>query len=296
MDMFKKPWRIAEGFIFGGLLAVAGLLLQIVRGPVNWAALAKPANIILLLVFIAVLLTVHFLKKKIGFFAWMASSAAAVPAIAWALILTIAMGLIAQVPERGWIGNMVSFWPFVLVYIWLTSVVGLVALNHLGRVTRSWREVSATLNHLGLFVVLVCATLGSADKQTLEMTLTEGGVESVGVREDGKEVETGLQVALNDFIMETYPNGMPKRFASDVVVRSRSGKVIPGVIDVNKPMKVDGWKMYQYDYDEKAGVESKTSVLQLVKDPWLPSVFAGIFMMLAGAFIMMIVGFKKEGK
>jgi cytochrome c biogenesis protein ResB len=113
---------------------------------------------------------------------------------------------------------------------------------------------------------------------------------------DGQSVETGLSVHLNDFIMETYPNGMPKRFASDVVVRDKSGADIPGVIDVNKPMKVDGWKMYQYDYDSEAGVESRISVLQLVKDPWLPFVFAGIFMMLAGAFVMMIVGFKKEEK
>ena len=57
---------------------------------------------------------------------------------------------------------------------------------------------------------------------------------------------------------------------------------------------VHRWKMYQYDYDSEAGVESKISVLQLVKDPWLPFVYAGIFMMLAGAFLMMIVGFKKE--
>ena len=294
--MFKKPWNMAGGFIFGGLLAVAGLLLQIVRGPVNWDVLAKPVNIILLLVFSALLLTFHFLKKKVGFFAWMASPSAAVPSIAWALFLTIVMGLTAQVPSRGWLGNMIAFWPFVLVYIWLTFVVGLVALNHLGRLTKSWNEVAAVLNHLGLFVVLVCATLGSADKQTLDMTLTEGGSETTGVREDGKVVETGLSVKLNDFIMETYPNGMPKRFASDVVVRGKSGVDIPGVIDVNKPMKVDGWKMYQYDYDSEAGVDSKISVLQLVKDPWLPFVFAGIFMMLAGAFVMMIVGFKKEGK
>ncbi len=294
--MFKKPLNMAGGFIFGGLLAVAGLLLQVVCGPVNWDVLAWPVNIILLLVFIALLLAFHCLKKKVGFFAWMASSSAAVPSIAWALFLTIVMGLTAQIPSRGWLGSMITFWPFVLVYIWLTFVVGLVALNHLGRLTRSWNEMAAVLNHLGLFVVLVCATLGSTDKQTLDMTLTEGGSETAGVREDGKSVETGLSVHLNDFIMETYPNGMPKRFASDVVVRDKSGADIPGVIDVNKPMKVDGWKMYQYDYDSEAGVESRISVLQLVKDPWLPFVFAGIFMMLAGAFVMMIVGFKKEEK
>ena len=124
--------------------------------------------------------------------------------------------------------------------------------------------------------------------------LKEGGSQTVATREDGTTVQTDLSVCLNDFTMETYPSGMPKRFASDVVVTSKSGKEIPGVIEVNKPMEVDGWKMYQYGYDEEAGTESTVSIVQLVKDPWLPFVYAGIFMMLAGAFLMMIVGFKRE--
>ena len=294
--MFERPWKLTDGFIFGGSLAVAGLLLQAVHGPVFWDAMSMPANIILLLFFILLLVLVYVFKKKVRFFAWMASPAAAVPSIAWALLLTIVMGLIAQVPARGWLGNMITFWPFVLIYIWMTFVVGLVALNHLFRLTKSWREVSAALNHLGLFVVLVSATLGSADKLTLEMTLTEGETQTKAAKADGSSVETGLSVRLDDFIMETYPSGMPKRFASEVVVRGKSGDDIPAVIEVNKPLKMDGWKMYQYDYDSEAGVESKISVLQLVRDPWLPAVFTGIFMMLAGAFVMMIVGFKREEK
>ena len=52
--------------------------------------------------------------------------------------------------------------------------------------------------------------------------------------------------------------------------------------------------MYQYDYDSEAGTESRFSVLELVKDPWLPLVYAGIFMMLAGALLMLVTGFKRE--
>ena len=294
MPLFAKPWKLSLGFIFGGILVLAGFIIQVVRGPVRWESMSSPVNLILLVVFLAFLVIAFALRHKVGFFGWLGSPSAAVPSIACTLLMTIVMGLTAQIPERGWLGNMITFWPFVLCYVWLTTVVGLVAINHLLRVCHSWKEIPALLNHLGLFVTLVCATLGSVDKQTLEMTLNEGGVETVGVSEDGRKVETGLSVQLNDFVMETYPNGMPKRFASDVVVKGKSGHEIPGVIEVNKPMEVDGWKMYQYDYDSEAGVESKISVLQLVKDPWLPFVYAGIFMMLAGAFLMMIVEFKKE--
>jgi cytochrome c biogenesis protein ResB len=106
--------------------------------------------------------------------------------------------------------------------------------------------------------------------------------------------DTGLSVRLDDFTMEVYPNGMPKRFASDVVVTGKSGKQTTAVIEVNKPLEIDGWKMYQYGFDEEAGTEGKMSILQMVKDPWLPLVYAGIYMMLAGAFLMLFTGFKRE--
>ena len=294
MPLFKKPWSLVDGFIFGGALALIGLILQIILGPVDWGLLAAPVNLILLAIFLAFVAAAFIFKNKVSFFSWLGSPAAAVPSIAWALGLTIVMGLTAQIPSKGWFGNMVSFWPFVLCYIWLTVVVGLVALNHITRLGRSWKEIPAVLNHLGLFLTLVCATLGSSDKRELLMTLNEGETVTIASTEDGTTYDTGLSVRLDDFTMETWPNGMPKRFASDVVVKGKSGKKIAAVIEVNKPLKVDGWKMYQYDYDSEAGVESKKSVLQMVKDPWLPLVYAGIFTMLAGAFLMMIVGFRRE--
>ncbi|MBQ6253483.1 MAG: cytochrome c biogenesis protein ResB [Bacteroidales bacterium] len=294
MNPFSKPFKLSPGFLLGGFLALAGFLIQVLRGPVRWASLVFPANIALLALFLIFILTAFLLRRRVSFFAWLGSSAAAVPSLAWTLVLTIIMGLTAQIPERGWLGNMVTFWPFVLCYVWLTAVVGLVALNHLTRLGRSWKELTPALNHLGLFVTLVCATLGCSDKRTLEMTLHEGETVSAAVDENGNTYETGLSVRLDDFTMETYPNGMPKRFASDVVVTDKSGKEIVEVIEVNKPLKVDGWKMYQYDYDSEAGPDSVISVLQLVKDPWLPMVYVGIFMMIAGAFLMLFTGLRKE--
>ena len=294
MSFFKKPWSLADGFIFGGGLILLGFLLQAIFGPVNWDLIASPVNLILLLALLVLVTVVYVMREKAGFFGWLGSPEAAVPAISCALFLTIIMGLTAQIPERGWLGNMVTFWPFVICFVWLTISVGLSAFGGIRRVVHSWKAIPYTLIHLGFFVTLVCATLGSADKRDLEMTLHEGETVSTASTEDGTSYETGLSVRLEDFTMEVYPSGMPKRFASDVLVRNKSGKEISAVIEVNKPLKVDGWKMYQYSYDEDAGTESKVSVLELVKDPWLPMVYVGIFMMLAGAFLMLVTGFKRE--
>lgn len=294
MTLFKKPWSLADGFIFGGGLILLGFLLQVIFGPVNWDLIASPVNLILLLALLVLVTVVYVMREKAGFFGWLGSPEAAVPAISCALFLTIIMGLTAQIPERGWLGNMVTFWPFVICFVWLTVSVGLSAFGGIRRVVHSWKAIPYTLIHLGFFVTLVCATLGSADKRDLEMTLHEGETVSTASTEDGTCYETGLSVRLDDFTMETYPNGMPKRFASDVVVKGKSGKDITAVIEVNKPLKVDGWKMYQYGYDEEAGTESQVSILEIVKDPWLPLVYVGIFMMLAGALLMLVTGFKRE--
>jgi len=105
--------------------------------------------------------------------------------------------------------------------------------------------------------------------------------------------ELDLAVQLNKFTLEEYPSHgdmppMPSRFASDVTVFTKDGQKINTVIEVNKPLKVNGWDIYQYSYDTAAGKESKVSIFELVRDPWLPIVFVGIYMLIAGAVIMIM--------
>ncbi|MCF0184533.1 MAG: cytochrome c biogenesis protein ResB [Bacteroidaceae bacterium] len=89
------------------------------------------------------------------------------------------------------------------------------------------------------------------------------------------------------------PEREPKRFASDVTVYTKAGTVKDAVIEVNKPLEIDGWKIYQLSYDETMGRWSDTSVFELVRDPWLGWVYAGIFMMLGGAICMFVSAGRK---
>ena len=86
----------------------------------------------------------------------------------------------------------------------------------------------------------------------------------------------------------------PRRFASDIQILTKSGKNIQTTVEGNKPVEVDGWKIYQYGYDTQMGAMSQTSILELVSDPWLPLVYTGIYMMLAGAVCMFLFGGKKK--
>ena len=71
----------------------------------------------------------------------------------------------------------------------------------------------------------------------------------------------------------------------DISVYTEDGQNLRGTVEVNKPLKVNGWKIYQYGYDNARGSQSQYSVFLLVKDPWLPAVYVGIFLMLAGPIV-----------
>ena len=83
-----------------------------------------------------------------------------------------------------------------------------------------------------------------------------------------------------------------KKFSSDIDILTKDGERISTILEVNKPFKHKGWKIYQLSYDDKKGKWSELSVLELVKDPWLPLIYLGIFMMIAGAFYMFWMGNK----
>ena len=286
--MWVKPWKIAEGFLIGGGLFAVGLALQLTMGPIDWSLFAAPVNWILLVLLLAFLLLMFLLRKKVYAFEWMMHGHAAVSAIAWALGSTLVMGLLPQTREGGvpWLSQMLTFWPFVMIWTWMMVISGLASINHLLRFTL--KEIPFLLNHLGVFVAIVAATLGSADVEKLQMTVYYENPEWRALSDDDEVAEPGIAIELHEFTIDYYEDMTPKRFASDISVYTEDGKSLRGTVEVNKPLKVNGWKIYQYGYDNMRGSKSPYSVFMLVKDPWLPAVYTGIFLMLSGALCLML--------
>lgn len=409
--MWNKPWSMKEGFAIGAGLIAVGLMLQFSAGPMWWSALAYPVNVIMLAIFVLILVLAYVLKEKVYAFKFIKSYKMAVPALVYAVALTAIMGLTMQGKDMPLendplgITYMLSFWPFVLIYITMAFTLGLDALHKI--VKGEWRKWPAIFSHLGLFIVLVCGTLGSADMQRLKMYCELGNPEwralddykntheldiaiqldSFTIAEyppkvtlvDNKELKTVMQNGkplsfnyeggngettlgkwkvkvlqfldygapkmANDSTMafekwemtgaasaleveasngkttkrgwitcgnENIPSqllyldnqfslGMPQRepqkYSSKVHIMTKSGTMATATIEVNKPVTVDGWKIYQYSYNEKAGRWSDYSVFELVTDPWLPVVYVGIGMIAIGAIGMFIVAQRrKEGE
>lgn len=87
-----------------------------------------------------------------------------------------------------------------------------------------------------------------------------------------------------------------KRFASDITVMTKddSREPISATLEVNSPLTMGSWMIYQYDYDHALGKASKMSGFELVYDPWLYAVYTGLFMMALGAICMLWLGNKKN--
>ena len=298
--MWAKPWTMKEGFAIGAGLIFAGLILEISVGPVAWEAFAWPVNGIVLAGFLTMITAMFFLRKKVYAFRFIGTLQASIPTLVYAVVLTIIMGLNRQTANGTWLNNMLSFWPFVLIYVYMALILGLVILRRVYQMVKrkslkpKYQDIPFLLNHLGLFLAITTATLGNADMQRLRMITVLGEPEQRAMTQEGAIRKMPLAIELKQFIMETYDDGSPKRFASDIQILTKSGKNIRTTVDVNKPVEVDGWKIYQYSYDTQMGAMSQISILELVSDPWLPLVYTGIYMMLGGAVCMFILGGRRR--
>ena len=409
--MFNRLWKMKEGFVTGAGLLLVGLALQYSVGPIDWSAFAFPINAICLVLYLAFLALIYALRHRVRLFSFFFTTEAAVPTLLYAALLTVAMGLTRQVAphERAidpiGLTRMLSFWPFVLIYGRLTGIVGLIAIRQI--LHFRLRELPSLLSHLGVFIAIVAATLGSADMERVKLTASMDMPEWRATHEQGF-LELPLAIQLEKFTIDEYPPKLliinsktgksipaknpeivlvdkhfregkllkwrirvrqnlplaapvvtsdtvryvgwgssgavtallveaqpmegdravgkplvgwvtcgsylfpfqelkltkdlslvmarrePERYASRIHVYTRSQKNIVATVEVNKPVSIDGWRIYQLSYDESMGRWSETSTFELVKDPWLPAVYVGIYLLLAGAVLTFIFSQKRR--
>lgn len=96
-------------------------------------------------------------------------------------------------------------------------------------------------------------------------------------------------------VVMTQPE--PKKFVSDINVFTEKGEEsIHTILEVNKPLKIGSWTIYQYGYDNEAGKMSTYSSMELVYDPWINGVYVGIVLLALGSVCLLWSGNKKRKK
>lgn len=221
--MWNKPYTLKEGTAIVAGLLVTGGLLQVTLGPLEWGLFAWPANFITLILFVFLLIVAFLLRKRSYFCLFMSTMQAAIPAIAAAAILTLIMGVTKQVAEGKrpmdpvGLTKMLSFWPFILVYVWMTAILGEVTINQIARF--SWLRFPTLVSHVGLFLILTCGTLGSADMLRVKMYCETGQPEWRGLDAFNNVHQLPVAIQLEKFTIDEYP---PKLMLID-----KTGRPLP---------------------------------------------------------------------
>jgi hypothetical protein len=396
------PWDYREGILIAAGLLVLGFIIEFSTGSKGISIPAWPSNLLILLLFVGYVIAFQILVKH-PIKKWLSSTPAAITAISVFALLTLLMGFIPQSDNsagdfisKSGLSHIARSWPFMLCSFYLLLVLSFTIIRRIRPF--SIKNIAFTLNHLGLWIVIVAASLGSSDAIKLNMMLVENKVVNVAYDAYGQAFETNLGLKLVKFSIEEYPPQLglidartgkllyaekdllevkkgykatmgdwtvgiidfienaqkdsagfspssaygtapaalvstfnnktkepdtgwvsagspmvypknldlqdnkavamtirkPKKFASEIRAYSKTNDYQDFIIEVNKPARFKGWTIYQSGYDEPMGKWSKRSVVQLVRDPWLPVVYTGLFMIMAGALYIFWRGRKKN--
>lgn len=401
----KKQYSFAISFLVAFSITIIGFVINLVSNSHLVPLLSWPVNIYFLLGFIALIVNLQFLlnKKQLN---WITDIPTSVSAIITFSILVLLMGLIPQEsmsPNNSFLykmglTNIVRSWSFMLISFYLLLILGFVILKRLNKF--NFRNAVFILNHLGLWITIMAASLGSGDVLKFEMTVKEGQKTNIVRNEYNQTFEMPFDVELIDFrideyipqltfvnpaenkilltkkekhlditkdatipfrdwnikivkyIEDAYPKDSanyapismpgaapaafidvqtkegksikkgwitcgnafipqqilylnvnqafamlapaPKKFSSSIRLHANKQSTDTLLVEVNKPISVESWKIYQINYDSDMGKWSQISVFQLVRDPWIKFVYIGIGMLLLGSILLFWAGKNKE--
>lgn len=241
-----------EGFAISIGMMVTGLLLQFNMGAVEWSLLSWPANFVVLVAFVLGAIMLYAVRSKVYALKFLATMYCAVPALVITSALTIIMGLTRQVadgqPAADWLGitRMLSFWPFVLLYVYVAVILSQVTIMQLFHF--KWRKLPSLVSHMGLLITLLTATLGSADMQRMRMMVNKETPEwRVIDPSTGTMKELNIAIQLKEFTIDEYP---PKLMFYDEVRGTMLPEGNPEVLLIDNAFKVGELQGWQIEVDE----------------------------------------------
>lgn len=206
--LWQHPWGFRESFLIGIFLLLTGFLLELLfGGGINipgW-----PVNVAIMLIFIIYFVMVHYLVKH-PVVRWLSSTSAAIASVTIFTIMVLFLGFIRQggdpddpslINSLG-LRHVTTSWPYLLSALYLLIVLGFTIIRRFRSFTI--RNISFLLNHIGLWIVLVAASLGSADMWKLTMRLEAHHPVTTAYDGKGQAYNMGFGMILLDFNIEEY--------------------------------------------------------------------------------------------
>jgi len=117
------------------------------------------------------------------------------------------------------------------------------------------------VTHLSIIIIFIGAILGNVLGFKSYVNIPDGEEVSHLDARGGKEhINLPFSVRNNRFWLESYPNGPPKKYASDLSVIENGREVLRKTITVNDPLRYKGIWFYQSSYGQAGGTTALVSV------------------------------------
>lgn len=95
-------------------------------------------------------------------------------------------------------------------------------------------------------------------------------------------------LGLGDELSIVMPYPEIRQYYATLKYFLQSGEMGEKTISVNHPLRVNGWYVYQLNYDEEKRRWATTTEVELVYDPWLTPVLVSIWVLFAGAVFLLL--------
>ena len=192
-------------------------------------------------------------------------------------ICLLAIGALMLAVEGTWNVALHATWPFAIYLGVLQLSLTLTLLKGLAR-KAGWGFMA---NHLGILLIVFGAYFGAPDVTRAKMQLLREWPQNTAYTQEGLTIPLPFRIQLKDFRVDYYDDGVsPKQFTSTLSIGGTEMQTA-----VNSPCRAEGYTILQSGYDRQEG---RYTVLQLVKEPWLPVVYAGMLLMALGAIRMLL--------
>lgn len=236
--LWQNPWGYAESFLIAFGLLLIGFLLEFTIQSNSGTSIRYPMNLILGGVFLTLLLVFYRLLKKSKLYLFLSGIPASIGAISVLTLLVIIMGVTPQVPMQDKnlitklsLNQLTTSWPFLFINFYLLVILAFVIIRK--SFPFKWKNWGFVCSHLGLWITIFAAGLGSGDLMRLKMDLHENKTEWKAYDDKGNYYELPLAIKLNDFIIDEFN---PKL----AVVENETGKLYepgkPSMIMIEKDL------------------------------------------------------------
>ncbi|MBI4976468.1 MAG: cytochrome c biogenesis protein ResB [Spirochaetes bacterium] len=136
---------------------------------------------------------------------------------------------------------------------------------------------------------------GAAPAAYIHASNTATAAYAEGWVSSGSFMQEPMQLPLDETHHAVLSAPQPKRYRSEITLAASNGQVRRAVLEVNKPVHIGGYTLYQTGFDERMGAYSDISIIQAVRDPWIYVVYTGIALLLIGSICMLFPRTKSGG-